>query len=266
MHPVIAAHGEETLFLFSLFIWAAINATIGYLIGARRGNGASGAVMSVLFGPIGWLYAAVARGDLRKCPFCSEDVKPAAVVCRYCGRELPEIKQSVSEMPRQPPMEVAPPIEAPPFSKRAKIMTGCFFVAVFLILFVLSNRARRISSETALSPTASESETVQMESPSIVSVPTERPHRKSSLTTTPPPSAELNQMESQSSPTPAFTTTPSSDFIKLVKPVTIQTASGAITLEAGLSVPFVSRDDNNVRFHYGNAEYEIPVDATELAK
>ena len=68
------------------------------------------------------------------------------------------------------------------------------------------------------------------------------------------------------SPTPALTTTPSSGFIKLVKPVSIQTVSGAITLEAGLSVPFVSRDDNNVRFHYGNAEYEIPVDATELAR
>jgi hypothetical protein len=87
-----------------------------------------------------------------------------------------------------------------------------------------------------------------------------------SLTTTPSPSPELNQSESQSSPTPALTTTPSPDFIKLVKPVSIQTVSGAITLEAGLSVPFVSRDDNNVRFHYGNAEYEIPVDATELAK
>jgi hypothetical protein len=86
------------------------------------------------------------------------------------------------------------------------------------------------------------------------------------LTTTPSPSPELNQTESQSSPTPALTTTPSPDFIKLVKPVSIQTVSDAITLEAGLSVPFVSRDDNNVRFHYGNAEYEIPVDATELAK
>jgi hypothetical protein len=63
-----------------------------------------------------------------------------------------------------------------------------------------------------------------------------------------------------------LTTTPSSDFIKLVKPVSIQAVSGAITLEAGLSVPVVSRDDNNVRFHYGNAEYEILVDATELAK
>ena len=52
----------------------------------------------------------------------------------------------------------------------------------------------------------------------------------------------------------------------MVKPVSIQTVSGAITLEAGISVPFVSGDGDNVRFHYGNTEYEIPVDATDLAK
>jgi hypothetical protein len=55
-------------------------------------------------------------------------------------------------------------------------------------------------------------------------------------------------------------------FITLVKPVNIQTGSGAVTLEVGISLPFVSRDGDNVRFHYENAEYEIPVDATDLAK
>ena len=55
-------------------------------------------------------------------------------------------------------------------------------------------------------------------------------------------------------------------FITLVKPVNIQTGSGAVTLEAGISLPFVSRDGDNVRFHYHNTEYEIPVDTTDLAK
>jgi hypothetical protein len=33
----------------------------------------------------------LASGDSRKCPFCAEIVKREAVVCRYCGRDLPPI-------------------------------------------------------------------------------------------------------------------------------------------------------------------------------
>lgn len=34
------------------------------------------------------LGAGVSPGDTRVCPFCAETIKAAAVVCRFCGREL----------------------------------------------------------------------------------------------------------------------------------------------------------------------------------
>ena len=33
--------------------------------------------------------ATVATGDNRKCPFCAEVVKSEALLCRYCGKDLP---------------------------------------------------------------------------------------------------------------------------------------------------------------------------------
>lgn len=33
--------------------------------------------------------AVVSDGSTRACPFCAETVKRDAVVCRYCGRDLP---------------------------------------------------------------------------------------------------------------------------------------------------------------------------------
>ena len=70
-------------------LWFIINSIVGYLIGKSKDDVGTAITVSILLGPIGWLIAALSTGNLRKCPFCSEHIKPDAKVCRYCGRDLP---------------------------------------------------------------------------------------------------------------------------------------------------------------------------------
>jgi hypothetical protein len=53
--------------------------------------------------------------------------------------------------------------------------------------------------------------------------------------------------------------------ITLIKEVTVQLATGGtLTLYPGTIVKFVSRDGDNVRFHYSGTDYDVPVSATDL--
>jgi hypothetical protein len=68
-------------------------------------------LLAVTLSPlVGFIFAALAKpdagkiaeeslatGTVRKCPFCAEIVKREAIVCRFCGRDLPPAPPPATE-------------------------------------------------------------------------------------------------------------------------------------------------------------------------
>src|SRR5262249_12199492 len=104
---------------FGIF-WAGVNSLVGYAIGKCKNDVTWYIILCILLGPIGWLIAAVSPGNLRNCPFCSEEIKPDAKVCRYCGRDLPPPAPDASKKGR----------------KMALLVAAAFIGLIFLILAV----------------------------------------------------------------------------------------------------------------------------------
>lgn len=103
---------NDSLEGFLVILVAALLYFFPAVIARKKPNGKSVFVINLFLGwtLIGWVVAlamavsnppppvVLSQGtpvsnqpqNDRKCPFCAEDIKAAAIVCKHCGRDLPE--------------------------------------------------------------------------------------------------------------------------------------------------------------------------------
>ena len=227
--------------------WFIINCIVGYLIGKPKNDVGTAITVSILLGPIGWLIAALSRGNLRKCPNCAEFVNPEAKICRHCRSELPKPPAS------QPHPPVSQPQTSLPKSKREGIAPLVFFAAIFIgalvvILWVYSQNEATTKARDALVKEIARTDTYLR-----LSKPSPSPSPAFVRTTTSLPVATPTVAPRAADP----------KFVTLSATVNIPVGNyGFSTLHAGTHVKFISRNGENVRIRYMDADYDIPISAT----
>lgn len=64
--------------------------------------------------------------DIKQCPYCAEDIKAAAIVCKHCGRDIGKLTSSVETAAASPGPKKAGPI--------GKLIVGGSIIAAGVLL------------------------------------------------------------------------------------------------------------------------------------
>lgn len=86
-----------------LILWGLCG-FIGGCVASSKGNSFMGGFfVGLILGPIGWIISALMSGpplpqsiqvtvnntpELKVCPYCAEQIKAAATICRFCDRKV----------------------------------------------------------------------------------------------------------------------------------------------------------------------------------